>query len=66
MEKLNMVFRIDIQNYQSKQEVLYKIEKILNMLEDKNYIKDKNKISDYMELKDSNGISFIISNCNYI
>lgn len=63
---LNMVFRIDIQNYQSKQEVLNRIKKILDMLEDKNYIKDKNKICDRMELKDGNGISFIISDCNCV
>jgi hypothetical protein len=63
----NLVFNIDIHDYQSKKDVIITIKKILQLLENEDFIYNfhgsykKNRGLD-VELK--KGISFIITDCD--
>jgi len=60
-----MVFRIDVPDFQSKDEILESIKNILNLIENKKFIESfHSNHKDGLEVKLNNGISFIISDCN--
>ena len=64
-KRSNMVFRIDVPDFQSKDEILESVKKILNLIENKKFIKSFNSNhKEGLDVKLNNGISFIISDCN--
>lgn len=64
-KRSNMVFRIDVPDFQSKDEILESVKRILDLMENKKFIESfhsNHKEGLGVELK--NGISFIISECD--
>lgn len=60
-----MVFRIDVPDFQSKDEILVSVKRILDLIENKKFVKSFNSNhKEGLELKLKNGISFIISECD--
>jgi hypothetical protein len=61
----NMVFRLDVPDFQSKDDIIVSVKKILNLIENKKFIKSFNSNhKEGLDVKLNNGISFIISDCN--
>jgi len=64
-EKSNMTFRVDVPDFESKEEILGTIKKILELIENKDFVRSiHNDNKDDLEVKIKNGISFIISDCD--
>lgn len=64
-KRSNIVFRIDVPDFQSKVEILENIKNILNLIENKKFIESfhsNHKEGLGVEIK--NGISFVISDCD--
>lgn len=63
--KSNIVFRIDIPDFKSKDEILESIKKILELTENKDFVNSflKNH-KDGLDVKLNGGISIIISDCD--
>jgi hypothetical protein len=60
----NLVFRLDVPDFQSKKEVLNSIEKILELTGNKDFIKSFHTHHNVgLEVEIKNGISFVISDC---
>jgi hypothetical protein len=63
--KSNIVFRIDIPDFESKEEILDSIKNILKLIDNKKFVNSfLTNHKDGLELKLNNGISFIISDCD--
>jgi hypothetical protein len=63
--KSNLVFRIDIPDFQSKEEILGSIKNILELIENKKFVKSfHSNHKEGLRLELNNGISFIISECD--
>jgi hypothetical protein len=61
----NLVFRLDIPDFKSKNEILNSIKKILELTENKDFIKSFHTYhNDGLEVEIKNGISFVISDCD--
>ena len=63
----NMVFRLDIQDYQSKREVIETVKKILDIIDDKDFIEnfqtiEKSERGFKVDIK--TGISLVLTDCN--
>jgi len=64
-EKSNMTFRIDVPDFRSKEDILGSIKKILELIENKDFVKSFHyDYKDGLEVEIKNGISFIISDCD--
>jgi hypothetical protein len=64
-KRSNMVFRIDVPDFQSKDEILESIKNILNLIENKKFIESfHSNHKEGLEVELNNGISFIISECD--
>jgi hypothetical protein len=64
-KRSNIVFRIDVPDFQSKDEILGSVKKILDLMENKKFLESfhsNHKKGLGVEL--NNGISFIISECD--
>jgi hypothetical protein len=60
----NLVFQLDVPDFQSKNEILNNIKKILELMENKDFIKNfHTHHNDGLEVEIKNGISFVISDC---
>lgn len=60
----NLVFRIDIPDFQSKKEIIESIKKILELTENKDFVESfHTHHEDGLEVKIKNGVSFVISDC---
>jgi hypothetical protein len=63
--KSNIVFRIDIPDFESKEEILDSIKNILKLIDNKTFVDSfLTNYKDGLEVKLNNGISFIISDCD--
>jgi|688.fasta_scaffold1734743_1 hypothetical protein len=63
--KSNIVFRIDIPDFESKDEILVSIKKILELTDNKEFIDSfLTNHKNGLEVKLNGGISFIISDCD--
>jgi hypothetical protein len=63
--KSNIVFRIDIPDFESKEEILDSIKNILKLYDNKEFVDNfLTNHKDGLEVKLNNGISFIISGCD--
>jgi len=61
----NMVFRIDVPDFQSKDEILKSIKNILHLIENKKFIESfHSNHKEGLGVELNNGISFIISGCD--
>lgn len=64
-KRSNMVFRIDVPDFQSKKEIMDSIKKILELTENKDFVKSfHSNHKEGLEVKLNSGISFIISKCD--
>jgi hypothetical protein len=63
-KKSNLVFRVDVPDFQSKKEILDSIKKILELTENKDFIRNfHTHHEDGLKVEINNGISFVISDC---
>lgn len=63
--KSNIVFRIDIPDFESKEEILDSIKNILKLIDNKTFVDSfLTNHKDGLEVKLNNGISFVISDCD--
>jgi hypothetical protein len=63
-KRSNMVFRIDVPDFQSKDDIIGSVKKILDLIENRKFVKSfHSNHKEGLELKLKNGISFIISEC---
>lgn len=64
-KRSNMVFRIDVPDFHSKDEILVSVKRILDLMENKKFIKSfTSNHKEGLDVKLNNGISFIISECD--
>jgi ribosomal protein S8 len=66
MKNSNMVFRLDIQDYKSKRDVIETIKKILDIIDDEDFIEnfqtiEKSERGFKVDIK--TGISFVLYDC---
>ena len=64
-KRSNLVFRFDVPDFQSKEEILKSIKNILELIENKKFVNSfhsNHKEGLGVEIK--NGISFVISDCD--
>jgi hypothetical protein len=66
MKNSNMVFRLDIQDYKSKRDVIETIKKILDIIDDEDFIEnfqtiEKSERGFKVDVK--TGISFVLYDC---
>jgi ribosomal protein S8 len=67
MKNSNMVFRLDIQDYKSKRDVLETIKKILDIIDNEGFVEnfqtiEKSERGFKVDIK--TGISFVLTDCN--
>jgi hypothetical protein len=67
MKNSNMVFRLDIQDYKSKRDVIETIKKILDIIDDEDFVEnfqtiEKSERGFKVDVK--TGISFVLTDCN--
>ena len=67
MKNSNMVFRLDIQDYKSKRDVVETIKKVLTIIYDEDFVEnfqtiEKSERGFKVDVK--TGISFVLTDCN--
>jgi hypothetical protein len=63
-KRSNLVFRLDVPDFQSKEEILKSIKNILELIENKKFVNSfHSNHKDGLGVEIKNGISFVISDC---